>query len=167
MFGVEGGITAATLHLSGGGSASWTPGFLVGLFYTPKPDAMTWQIEGMLHRKGAGIGAGTLRVTEVEVPVLVRVNLRPDRRTGVHLLAGPVVGFQLRTTVRTGVEDETLDLTDNVRRIEIGAVIGAGVDVGRVTVGARLFQGLAATRLIVDNRATRTRVIALLLGFRL
>ena len=162
--GVEAAVTAATL--SGGGTeTAWTPGFLAGVFFSPKPDAVTWQIEGLLHRKGSRIGSGTIRTMYVELPLLLRVNLRPERANRFHLLAGLSIGVRVRASLDAG--GETLELPEFGSRVEYSAAVGAGVDLNRITVELRVIQGLNPTSLVVGGEDTRNRILALLFGFRL
>jgi hypothetical protein len=163
--GVPGGLTAAALQAGGAGGLSSTPGFLAGMFFTPRPDTLTWQIGALLHRKGGRIDDATVRGTYVEIPLMLHVNLRPDRKNRFHLLAGPSLAVRLTTTFRT--DTETLDVSGGTAMLDVGAVVGGGMDIGRVAVGVRFMQGLMPIGITVEGHATRNRVVALVLGFRI
>ena len=60
-----------------------------------------------------------------------------------------------------------------IKAARVGAVdavqslLGAGVDLNRITVELRVIQGLNPTSLVVGGEDTRNRILALLFGFRL
>ena len=162
QFGFEAGIGQASL--AGSDGASPVLGLLAGGFYTPNPNAVTWQAGGLLHWKGARIGTATLRLWNLELPLLVRLNFRQARTTGWHLLAGPVLAYRARVTLRT--DEGVADLTSSTSAFEYGALIGGGVTSGVMGVGVRFMQSLNTTGFVVDARATRTRSVMAVFTYR-
>ena len=155
----------STLSASGGSVASWGPGFIGGVFFTAKSDAVTWQIGGQIQDKRAGIGDFTWRTLRLEFPAMLRVNFRGDRRYRFHLLTGGAVGMRLESSLRT--EDGIGDLSSVSPLFEYSAVFGGGMDIGRMSVGVRVHQGLNTTHIVIDNLDTRSRSIAVVFGYRI
>jgi hypothetical protein len=164
MLGIEGGLTAAALQTAEGAGSSWTQGFQIGLFVTGGPHAVTWQVGGQFQRKGGEIGHARIRSTYIEVPVFLRINLRPDRKTRFHLLAGPTAGYRMSAALESG--GEVTDLGGFGKSYDVSAVVGGGLSVGLLDVGVRFSQGLIATGIVVDGPMTRNRVWALVLGLK-
>ena len=162
VFGVHGAITAAKLA-GAGDQTSWGPGFFAGMFYTHKPDLISWQVEGMYHRKGGKYGDVTVNISQIEFPFMLRINMHADRRTKFHLLAGPSVSMRLIGRLEG---DPGVDFTSSLRQFEAGLVLGGGVDIGHAVIGARYMQGLQTTRIQIDGQQTRHRIIALVLGYK-
>jgi hypothetical protein len=154
--------SAAVLSSDGGGS-SWAPGFLIGFFMTGGPNAVTWQVGGQLQRKGGGIGNATVRLTYIEVPMFLRINLRPDRQTRFHILAGATAGYRLQAFLLEAGQEFALD---GGKSYDVSAVVGAGVDIGQFAVGGRFSQSLTPTAIVVEGVSTRNRVWAIVVGFK-
>jgi hypothetical protein len=163
--GLEGGFNMSTLHHSGGPAASWAPGFLAGVFFTPKPHAVTWQVGGQIQDKRAVIGDLTWRTLRLEAPVLLRVNFRGDRRYRFHLLGGGAVGMRLESSLRS--DDGTIDLSGITPLFEYSAVLGGGMDIGQVSIGVRIHQGLNTTKIVIDDLDTRSRSLVVVIGYRI
>ena len=163
--GLEGGFNMSTLSTSAGSAASWEPGFLAGVFFTPKPNAVTWQIGGQIQDKRAEIGEVTWRTLRLEFPAMLRVNFRGDRRYRFHLLAGGAVGMRLESSLRT--DDGLGDLSSVSPLFEYSAVFGGGMDIGRMSIGVRVHQGLNTTHIVIDGLDTRSRSVAAVFGYRI
>jgi hypothetical protein len=159
------GATMGTLQGSNSSHVSWAPGFLAGVSFTPKGNAVTWQLGGVVHQYRARIGEFTVRTLRLEAPFLLRANFRADRRLRFHILAGPSLGLKLRSSVKSA--SGIGDLSNTTPLVEYSVVIGIGVDVGQVTAGVRFHQGLNVTRLLVEDQQTRSRALVVVLGYRL
>ena len=163
--GIYGGINRAIMTGSPA-DADWLPAFMLGVFLTPKPDTITWQVEAGYHGKGSRVlTVGTFRSHYFEVPLMLRLNLLADRRNRFHLLAGGSIGMKFRATLES--PSGTVDLSDAGTRFEIGVVGGAGVDLHRLLIEVRATQGLTRTGVLLSDTPTRNRSVALILGWRL
>jgi hypothetical protein len=95
--------------------------------------------------KGAGYQdfGGGLKLTYLEIPAVVRVNIGSRTREGTRFygLAGPSFALLLRATDQYP-ELEDLDVTDDYDKFDIGIMAGGGVEVRRIGVEVRANWGL-------------------------
>jgi hypothetical protein len=85
---------------------------------------------------------GSLRVTYIEIPALVRVNIGSRTREGARFygLAGPAFGMRLTATLEDPEGD--LDVSEDYERFDVGLMFGGGAEVRRIGVEVRLNWGL-------------------------
>jgi hypothetical protein len=178
--GLKGGVNFANLQVSedpdeipfdsrvglvAGGFVTWTIG-----------DRFSIQPEGLFSQKGAKFTVegteATVAIDYVEVPVLIRFSAPASDQTSIHVFAGPSLGFKARakgTAEGTDVSDEEADLSDQVESVDVGLVVGAGIEIGRVTIDGRYTWGLRNLAKAVEELPapdTKNRVFAILGGFR-
>jgi opacity protein-like surface antigen len=95
--------------------------------------------------KGAAYSdfGGGLKLTYLEIPALVRVNIGSRTREGTRFygLAGPAFALLLKA-VDQYPELEDLDVTDGYDKFDIGLMVGGGVEVRRIGVEVRANWGL-------------------------
>lgn len=86
---------------------------------------------------------GALRLTYLEVPALVRVNIGSRTREGARFygLAGAAFAFQLDAKLEDP-EFEDLDVSDDYETFDVGLLVGAGAEVKRIGVEFRVNWGL-------------------------
>jgi hypothetical protein len=164
--GIKGGLSAATLHgdlpsdpfvehgtrLGVGGGLSVTIG--MGGRFALQPE-MLYVMKGTSLgdvdlTDDSGNSLGTARVTEaidyLELPVLARAALPATALLRPFLVAGPTLGVRLSQRLRTkGIENDSLQELDFVKRVDLGAALGAGVELGgrgRCVLEARYTLGL-------------------------
>lgn len=115
----------------------------------------------------------------VEIPVLARVDLRGGGGVTPYLQGGPAFGWKLQCGVRasaagaaeTDCDDLTENLQETVRDYEMGAVVGAGVDIpvlgglGALSLDARYTHGLSRIGDGPDAFDVRNRAFTLMLGW--
>jgi hypothetical protein len=107
-----------------------------GLFLTVPLSGPFWlQPEAWLNVKGTQWNTaeleGSLRLTYLDVPALVRYAGPSDAQVRVHVFGGPTLGFLLRA--RSEVERPvltTIDVKDRFRVVDLGWVVGAGIGGG-------------------------------------
>ena len=147
--GVVAGVAQSTIAL---GTPSGSPeltetqrrtGLTAGLsLLFPTNRAGGWQVEALFVEKGAEHllrRDDALRLTYVEIPVLMHLDVLRRRRNGVFLLAGPSLAFTLRASYEhDGVRE---DIKDDVRQVDVGLHVGAGVEIGQITFDARYVWG--------------------------
>jgi hypothetical protein len=160
--GFEAGVGQSTL--SGGSGVSALTSLMAGFYLTPGPDTLTWQVEGLVHWKGARVGDSNIRLLDFEVPVLVRFNLSPATRTGWYIVAGPAIAYRAKASLAG--EGGSLDLTEFSPTLEYGVIGGVGVGGRRFGVAVRLQQGLNGTNVLLGNSESRTRSVTALVTFR-
>ncbi len=100
----------------------------------------------------------TLKLTYLEVPLLLRISPAPAASTRPYFLVGPTVAFELSAKMavdvtasaqgQTDTQEEEDDL-DGVKSLDLGAAVGAGLDIAagkvtRITLEARYTLGLTS-----------------------
>ena len=152
QFGVRGGLNLSNLYTSDAKSSDMIVGFNLGVFNKlPVTDFFAIQPEFSLTTKGASVtynnlfvdGTAKFNLTYLEVPVLCVVQL-------THLLNiqfGPYVAYLVDGKVSNQANINLFNFEQNLNvndynRIDAGAVVGAGLDVGSFTMGARYNYGL-------------------------
>ncbi len=100
----------------------------------------------------------TLKLTYLEIPLLLRISPAPTASTRPFFLVGPSVGFKLSAKMAVDVtasaqgqsdtQEEEEDL-DGVKSLDLGATVGAGLDIAageatRITLEARYTLGLTS-----------------------
>jgi hypothetical protein len=118
-------------------------------------------------------GSASLRLTYVDVPILLQLDVAPSGASSVrpHLYAGPAFGLRTGCTlsgsaggISVSVDCEQAAEGEDVefKRFELSGIVGAGLGFGvagrAVTVGARYQHGFSD---IVDGSGIRNRVLAL------
>ena len=104
-----------------------------GLFFrVPVSESFWIQPEALLAVKGAqwnvGAGEGTLRLTYIDVPVLMRFAGPASATVRVHLFGGPSVGFLTRATAETERPvSAKVDVKNRFDTVDLGWVVGVGV----------------------------------------
>ena len=152
QFGVRGGLNLSNLYTSDAKSSDMIVGFNLGVFdKLPVTSFLSIQPEFSVTTKGASVtynnlfvdGTAKFNLTYLEVPVLCVVQL-------THLLNiqfGPYVAYMVDGKV-TNVANVTLfNYEQNINvndynRIDAGVVLGAALEVGSITMGARYNLGL-------------------------
>ena len=135
-FGPESGSPELT-------ETQWRTGFAAGLsFLFPTNRLGGWQVEVLFIEKGAENllrRDDALRLTYLEIPVFLHLDVLRRRRNAVFLLAGPSVAF----TLRAAYEDDgvTEDVKNDVGNVDVGLHVGAGVEIGQIMFDARYIWG--------------------------
>ena len=107
---------------------------------------------------------GSFSATEqwdwMEVPILARVSVwRPGSRT-VYVVGGP--GFEFLVRAKEEARGATSDVKDDVKRVDVSFVAGAGVSLGKFGVEARYDAGLKDLNKdnnLGDNLTVKSRTI--------
>ena len=152
QFGVRGGLNLSNLYTSDAKSSDMILGFNLGVFNKlPVTRFLAIQPEFSVTTKGASVtynnlfvdGTARFNLTYLEVPVLCVVQV-------THLLNvqfGPYVAYMIDGKVKNEANINLFNFEQNLNvndynRIDAGAVLGAGLDVGNFTMGARYNLGL-------------------------
>lgn len=96
---------------------------------------------GTIEQNGTSVnGEGKVNFTTLDIPVLLGNKIGLDK-LNVRFMAGPVVSFLLKNDL-----DENYNMGTNFNDYKnqtIGAQLGAGVDVGNITLDLRYEKGLS------------------------
>lgn len=158
---IKAGFSTSTISFSPEGGSPELPnvegrtGFVVGVSFliaTSKPGG--YQIEVLLHQKGAQNllrRDDRLRLTYLEIPVLLHIDLVQRGRRAIFLVGGPAPAFN----VHGSYEDDgvTEDVTRDIEDFDIGLVAGGGVEVRYLTVDARYTWDCGAHSTTANSKA--------------
>jgi hypothetical protein len=177
VFGVKAGVNFANINFDPEPEVDLFEGrtaFVGGLFVVvPANDVIAFQGEALFSQKGTsfdeGGDAGDLELDYLEVPLLLRVGSPSSGAASFHVFAGPSVGFKLRSklTATFDGESEDEDIDDDVEKVDVGLVAGAGVGFGRFTVDGRYTWGLRnVVSADTEEIKLKNRVFSIMAGVR-
>ena len=152
QFGVKGGLNLSSLNASDGSSSDMIAGFNVGVFdKLPVSSFLAIQPEFYITTKGASVtynnlfvdGTAKFNLTYLEVPLLCVVNVTKL----LNVQFGPYVAYLIDGKVKNVANINLFNFEQNMNvndynRIDAGLVLGAGLDVGAITMGARYNLGM-------------------------
>jgi hypothetical protein len=174
--GVKGGVNFAEVVFEGPDSSlslDWRVSGVVGGFVRfPMLSWLDLQPEALYSMKGGkreegGIESKVL-IDYLEVPVLGRIPLGGSG-TRYFAVAGPYFGVRLRAKAKAEFSGSTeeLDISEDVERFHIGAVVGGGVEFGTIILDGRYSFGFSDIDSDTsDEVKTRNRVVSVTVGFR-
>jgi hypothetical protein len=175
------GASRATFVGDDAGDLDHRDGFVAGVSaVVPLGGGLALQPELHFAQKGAripedrsppGRGALRLRFDYLEAPLLLRYAPPIGGSVRPHLLVGPTVAWRVQCEARNADGDAgcTGDsgLTEFPRRGDIGASIGAGIDLPLGTLtGTASLRYTRGFRDVVDDFQVRNQVLQLLFGVR-
>jgi hypothetical protein len=151
-----------------------------GFVVLPVRGRLALQLEALISPRGAKLYepeedmTGTVILTYVDVPVLLRVNGPAFGDRSLHLFAGPYAGIRAGATRQVAASHRGItsgirtDMRDETERFEAGLTMGAGLEVGpRFVLDGRYSAGL--TPLNRDRRdgfRIRNRALSFTAGLR-
>ena len=150
--GIKGGVSSATLSGDGVDGAGSLTGFVGGAFVRfPLGGMVSLQPELLYARRGASDteieeADASLKLSYLELPVLLHVGIPTGTAFRPHLFAGPYFAYRTGGTIEASAEGVTveIDCDDDdfdLEKTDIGLQFGAGFDYD--------FGGFA---LVVDGR---------------
>ena len=143
-----------------------------GIMLYPLSEVLDLQVEAMYLLKGTKaefdffgtVSELELNLAYLSVPVMVRYNLGSED-TSPYIVVGPEFGFLLSAKLK--VDDEEEDVKDEMKSIDLGFNVGAGVsmDMGTMPVFAEVRYSLGLSDIEDnDNSTTKTTGIQLFVG---
>ncbi|MDE2974613.1 MAG: porin family protein [Gemmatimonadota bacterium] len=149
---VGGGITLAKVQLSADG-LDVTPdsrmGLTVGVSMTkPLSETVDLQLGGAYVQKGFKVSLdffgetveGDLKLDYLELTALAKPSFPMDGEMSFHVLGGPALGVSMGCSSTEG--EETEDCSDDFASLDLGVLVGAGVQMGSFRVDAAYTLGI-------------------------
>lgn len=150
--GIKGGLNFSNLNIQDANNVQALIGFNLGLFAKlPLASFLAIQPEISYTTKGSEVAynnvfaTGTARfgLNYLELPVLVVIN--PIDIVNIHF--GPYISYLLNGTVKNVSNVSSFDFENNINnddynRFDAGLALGAGIDLGSISIGARYSFGL-------------------------
>jgi len=180
VIGPFGGINFAKFGGSDVGPVDTRTGFQAGIFasfpigkFVAIAPSVSYSQEGTSVDVGGGV-SGTFALDYIEVPVMLKLGA-PLAGTGQlrpYVMAGPALGFLLTCKVKASsgsqsaeadCDDPTLGL--DARSLQVSADFGAGLDIGRFTVGLRYHLGLTSVDDTGADADVKNRVFSIIAGY--
>jgi hypothetical protein len=128
------------------------------------------QVEALLGRKGAqdddDPAEGRYRFTYIDVPLTVSLGSGPGRRAQFRVFTGPQASFLLGADEVNFRLDVSRDISDEVKTVDFGWTVGAGVSMQRLSLDARYTHGLININ-TAGGSWVKQRTATVLMGFRL
>jgi hypothetical protein len=146
-FGVKGGLNFSNLDVQDATNARWLIGFNLGLF-TKQPITNFIAIQPELYytTKGSNVtynnlfvdGTARFNFNYLEFPLLLVLN--PSDNFNIHV--GPYVSYLLNGIVTNASSINLFNFENNINvddynRLDVGIVVGAGIDLGALGIGVR------------------------------
>lgn len=182
LIGAFGGINFAKFVGDDVGDVDTRTGIQAGLFaslplgrYFALVPSIGYSQQGTSVDVGGGT-TGTFRLDYIEVPVLLKLSapLAGPGRLRPYLVAGPSLGLEVSCelaasngsqSAEADCNDATLGVDLDTKAVQVSAVFGAGMDIGRVTVGLRYQLGLSSIDDTGADADIKNRVLAITAGY--
>jgi len=151
-FGIKGGVNFSNLYTKDGSHAKMLTGFNFGILSKmPITQHVAVQPELYFTTKGAEVtynspfvdGTARFNLNYLEVPLLLVLNLTDN----VNIHVGPYGAFMISGLVKNVSNINLFNFEQNIvtadyNRFDAGITIGAGIDIGIISLGARYNYGL-------------------------
>lgn len=176
--GVKAGLNVATLDFDRQPPESpaidTRTGLVAGLFFVwPAGSRLSVQTEALYSQKGATFDesgvSGAVELDYLEVPILLRLSTPPSNGASFHVFGGPSFGVRLRARSEIAFEGETEreEFSDEVKRFDLGLVVGAGVELGRLVIDGRYTWGVSNVNALADDDVEiRNRAFSIMAGVK-
>ena len=152
QFGIKGGLNLSSLNSSDGSTSDMLLGFNLGVFNKlPITSFLAIQPEFYVTTKGSQVtynnlfvdGTAKFNLTYLEIPVLCVVNVTKL----LNVQFGPYAAYMIDGKVTNVGNVNLFNFEQNINvndynRIDAGVVLGAGLEVGKITMGARYNLGM-------------------------
>ena len=152
QFGIKGGLNLSSLNSSDGSTSDMLLGFNLGVFNKlPITSFLAIQPEFYVTTKGSQVtynnlfvdGTAKFNLTYLEIPVLCVVNVTKL----LNVQFGPYAAYMIDGKVTNVGNLNLFNFEQNINvndynRIDAGVVLGAGLEVGNITMGARYNLGM-------------------------
>lgn len=151
-FGIKGGVNFSNLYTKDGSHSKMLTGFNFGILSKmPITQHVAIQPEFYFTTKGAEVtynslfvdGTARFNLNYLEVPLLLVLNITDN----FNIQVGPYGAFMISGLVKNVSNINLFNFEQNIvtadyNRFDAGIAIGAGVDIGVISLGARYNYGL-------------------------
>ncbi|MFA5817117.1 MAG: porin family protein [Bacteroidales bacterium] len=151
-FGIKGGVNFSNLYTKDASNAKMLTGFNLGMFgKLPITKHIAVQPELYFTTKGAEVaynslfvnGTARFHLNYVEVPLLIVVNITDN----FNIQVGPYGSYMISGIVKNESNINLFNFEQNIdthdyNRFDAGIAVGAGIDIGAISLGARYYYGL-------------------------
>ena len=177
VIGPLGGLNFATFGGQDADDAGGILGFQAGLFgrfalnrHFALAPALVFTRQGAEADGTDFIVGGAIKLSYLELPLMLQFGIPLSQRSRVYLESGPAVAYKLGCTRDVGQGDAALgyncDYTlINTRRTEFSAHFGGGLEFSQFFVGARYRLGLSSIDASDDQLDIKNRGLALMAGY--
>lgn len=170
--GFKVGVNFAKLHIETDEDVNFDrrTGIVAGVFYVlPIAPHFSFQPEWLYAQKGAKFPENKdfgLDLDYFDVPLLLRWDSTTAGESTFNVFAGPSINFRHRA--RQEDEEGDRDIRSDVERIDVGLIVGAGVELGRFVIDGRYQHGLKEVNkdAEAENFSVKHRAFSIMAGFR-
>lgn len=160
--GLRGGLNLANQH-SSDYSGDIKPGFFAGAYMTGNlSESIAIQPELYYSVMGSKSGAIKINLGYVSIPLLLRFNI--NESVNIHL--GPQFGI-----LASAKDEDSDDVKALYKDLDVGGVLGVGIDLGAFNAGVRYYMGFADTMedsgILAVAPKTNNTAIQLFVGYRI
>lgn len=148
-------------------------GIVGGIFYQfPVAPHFSIQPEWLYSQRGGKIseadGGGKLDLDYFDVPILLRWDSTTAGQSTFNVFAGPSFNFRHRARSEDAFEPGDVDIRDEIEKIDVGLVFGAGVEFGRFLLDGRYQLGLREVNKFAeeDDFKVKHRTFSIMGGIR-
>lgn len=145
-------------------------GIVAGVFYVfPIAPHFSFQPEWLYAQKGAKFSENEdfgVDLDYFDVPLLLRWDSTTAGESTFNVFAGPSINFRHRARVEDDEGDQ--DIRDDIEKIDLGLVVGAGMEFGRFLIDGRYQHGLREVNkeAEAENFSAKHRTFSIMAGFR-
>lgn len=142
-------------------SSRYSGAIMGGYFSTDRTRRVSMDVEGVYVVRGVRVAPAADRLGYLAAPVLVRASLGRVGPLNLHVVAGP--SFAFRITARDIASNTGLG--DQVKRFDLGLVVGGGFQIRTYTVELRYERGLtniARNGGVLGTGTMKNRTVAVL-----
>jgi len=164
--GLKGGYLYSSFDLEGVSDViDNSNGWMAGIFFggnRPGTVGVMGEVNLLAKSGESEDGMDTATIYYLQVPLLLRINGGSRSRSGVSVygIAGPAVDLKI------GEDLGNISDTDEFESVDIGLVLGAGVELARFIIEGRYEKGLRNIYSDADGVEVKTQTFAILVGVR-
>ena len=136
--GVKGGFLWPSFAEAQGAGFEDNTGWLFGIWFGGNRGGTVGAMgEVQYGKRGGSFGSLNLDQYFIEIPILARINIGSPSLSGISVygLVGPVFDILLKTKL------EGVEIEDKYESLDIGLLIGGGIEITRFLIEARYNQG--------------------------
>lgn len=140
--GIKGGYLTSTFDAATSTNVfKSNNGWIVGLWFGGNRQGVVGVMGEIMYAKKsakASVGTTTFDNYYLEIPILARINIGTESRNGISVygLVGPAFDILLKA------KQNDFDIKDNYESLDIGLIIGGGIEITRLLIELQYNKGL-------------------------